>query len=243
MVKDSGILTSYPSPWRRAVKNTPVLIFLAAIFLAGEANAGVYTLNAGGITFSKEMKSVRELRNEGVVMQRFDYSCGSAAMATLLNTLGDSVREDEVIDSILRRGDVAQIVARKGFSILDLKRFATERGYSAEGYRADGIEELARIDSAVLLPIVINNYKHFVVFRGIRGDRVYLADPAKGNMTMPVYQFAEYWYENVFLLVSREGMKDLGLERAGAPYMEEIWRFVQPPVRYIQHDLNSLRRF
>lgn len=225
------------------MKRLPTLLLLAVLVLAAEAIAGEYRINAGGLTFSKEIKSVRELRAEGVVMQQFDYSCGSAAMATLLNILGDSVREDEIIDSILRRGDITQIVARKGFSILDLKRFAAERGYGAEGYRADGIEELAKVDSAVLLPIVINNYKHFVVFRGIRGDRVYLADPAKGNMTMPVYQFAEYWYENVFLLVSRESMQELGLKRAEAPYMEELWRFVQPPVHYFQHDLNSLRRF
>ncbi|OIJ74018.1 MAG: hypothetical protein A2V21_306925 [Deltaproteobacteria bacterium GWC2_55_46] len=202
-----------------------------------------YRITAGGMAFTKEIRNVWEMRTSGVVMQKFDYSCGSAAMATLLNILGDTVREDEVIDGILRKGDIAQIVARKGFSILDLKRFASERGYKAEGYKADGIEELAKANTAVLLPIVINNYKHFVVFRGIKGDRVQLADPAKGNLTLPVYQFSDYWYENIFLLVNREGEPEPGFRRADAPYMEELWRFLQPPPHFFQHGINDLRRF
>ena len=114
-----------------------ILAFFLAPLAAGEAVAMEYRITAGGMAFTKEIRNVWEMRTSGVVMQKFDYSCGSAAMATLLNILGDTVREDEVIDGILRKGDIAQIVARKGFSILDLKRFASERGYKAEGAPAD----------------------------------------------------------------------------------------------------------
>lgn len=51
-------------------------------------------------------------------------------------------------------------------------------------------------------------YEHFAVFKGVRGDRVYLADPARGNMRMPLYQFFDIWADvngrGVVFVVERE---------------------------------------
>ena len=44
------------------------------------------------------------------------------------------------------------------------------------------------------------NYKHFVVLKGIEGDQVYIADPAFGNRSLSMEQFAEEW-NNVVLVV------------------------------------------
>jgi predicted double-glycine peptidase len=40
-----------------------------------------------------------------------------------------------------------------------------------------------------------NGYNHFVVFRGVRGDRVLLADSAWGNRTMLVDEFMQSWID------------------------------------------------
>ena len=39
-------------------------------------------------------------------------------------------------------------------------------------------------------------YKHFAVLRGVRGDRVYLADPSRGNIRMPMYRFQNSWLQD-----------------------------------------------
>jgi hypothetical protein len=41
----------------------------------------------------------------------------------------------------------------------------------------------------IIVPINANGYNHFVIFRGIIGNRVLLADPAWGNRTMLMDKF------------------------------------------------------
>jgi len=38
----------------------------------------------------------------------------------------------------------------------------------------------------IMVPLSLHGYNHFVVFRGRRGDRVLIADPAWGNRTLRV---------------------------------------------------------
>lgn len=72
-------------------------------------------------------------------------------------------------------------------------------------------------------------YKHFAVLRGVKGDRVYLADPSRGNIRMPVYTFLESWLQDggkgiIFVVEPRTGLpKDrmpLTLSVEGLPQPE-----------------------
>jgi ABC-type bacteriocin/lantibiotic exporter with double-glycine peptidase domain len=45
----------------------------------------------------------------------------------------------------------------------------------------------------LIVPVRLRGYPHFVVFRGILGNRVLLADPAFGNRTMTVDRFERAW--------------------------------------------------
>jgi predicted double-glycine peptidase len=47
-------------------------------------------------------------------------------------------------------------------------------------------------------------YKHFAVLRGVDRGRVFLADPARGNLRMGVSQFLQEWSGIVFVL-GKEG--------------------------------------
>lgn len=139
-------------------------------------------------------------------MQKWDLSCGSAALSTVLtHDLGDPVSESLVVTSILRRSDPVRIRARGGFSLLDLKRFAEARGYEANGYLSVKMEHLVKLAPAIV-PTVIDGYDHFVVFRGVREGRVLLADPAYGNRTMPVEQFEARWPKRIAFVVRRPGL-------------------------------------
>jgi hypothetical protein len=47
----------------------------------------------------------------------------------------------------------------------------------------------------LIVPILTLGYNHFVIFRGLRGNRVLLADPAWGNRTMLVTDFVDSWID------------------------------------------------
>jgi predicted double-glycine peptidase len=139
--------------------------------------------------------SMRDLRDAGVVRQRFDYSCGSASLATLLTYgLNEPVEERQLLRDVLApmSADELEALKRKGLSLHDLQRLAERRGYRAAGFRLHH-GELAKLARPVIVHVKPGGYEHFAILKGVRGDRVYLADPSLGNVRMPLYRFLEMW--------------------------------------------------
>jgi predicted double-glycine peptidase len=157
----------------------------------------------GSMTLRKDLESVRERRFRNVVAQQLDYSCGAAALATLLRFhYGDqTISEHQIIVDMLKTGD-ADRIRREGFSLLDLKRYAESRGYETKGFRikAEVLERLA-IPSITL--INSRGYLHFVVLKGARDGTVYLADPAMGERNLPQGDFEDNWEGVVFFVAAR----------------------------------------
>lgn len=150
----------------------------------------------------KPIRTLKEIRGEGVVRQRWDMSCGAAALSTVLTyDFKDATSETAIVVWILHRVNPVQVRARGGFSLLDLKHFAQARGYSAEGFSGVTIEELAQEKSSVITPIRFKGFDHFVVVKGVVGDRVVLVDPGFGNMTMKTNRFAEIWKNGIMFVV------------------------------------------
>jgi uncharacterized protein len=145
------------------------------------------------------VKSLLEIRQDRVVVQQWDLSCGAAALATLLiYQHGDPVSEREIARGLIQREEYLAepllVRARHGFSLLDLKRYVEERGYQGIGYGKLTLEDL--IDRApIMVPVRFYGYNHFVVFRGALGNRVLLADPAFGNRTMSAKKFEAAWLD------------------------------------------------
>jgi hypothetical protein len=52
---------------------------------------------------------------------------------------------------------------------------------------------MRQLKGPVLIYFVRHGFKHFAVFKRIKGDRVYLADPARGNIRMSIYHFQSEW--------------------------------------------------
>ena len=167
--------------------------------LALPANAASFSV--GGMGFNKKVRSLKEIRQENVVTQGWDYSCGAAGLATLFNYyLNDPIPEIEIINSLLNTIPLEKVMARQGFSLFDLKKFAQSRGYKVTGYRMD-FEYLKSIGKPVLVPIKFKNYRHFVVVKGVFGDRVFIADPAVGNMTIKDEKFISMWTNGISFVV------------------------------------------
>lgn len=152
-------------------------------------------VNTGAVRMQLPVASLRALRDAGVVKQRYDYSCGSASLATLLTYgLNDPVDEDALLRALLEPLSPDELTAlqKSGLSLFDLQQLAQKRGHKAQGFRLHG-SQLARLSHPVIVFIKPRGYEHFAVYKGMRGDRVHIADPSLGNVRMPLYRFLDMW--------------------------------------------------
>src|SRR5262245_8063371 len=77
----------------------------------------------------RPVRSLQEIREEGVIIQKWDTSCGAAALATVLTySLHESVTEREVATGMLRMTEPLKVKHQGGFSLLDMKHFVEMRG-------------------------------------------------------------------------------------------------------------------
>jgi predicted double-glycine peptidase len=173
--------------------------------------------------------TLKELRDRNVIKQQTDYSCGAAALATLMSYyFGDSTSEKDLLKQ-LQSGlseDQAAIKKLYGFSLLDLKNVAQEEGYQAAGFHLT-MEQLKRLVAPVIVFVMPGGYHHFAVLRGVSGGRVFLADPARGNLRMSMARFASEWDGTVFVLgkPGEENLTDFPLALPRGDYIqpELLW--------------------
>ena len=159
------------------------------------------SFSAAGLNFTKKVKSLKEIRQQDVVTQSLDFSCGAAGLSTLLNFyLNDPVGETEIINDLLGMVPLEKVRERHGFSLYDLKKYAESKGYKVTGYKMD-LEFLKELGKPIIVPIKFKNYRHFVVVKGVIGDRVFIADPAVGNMTIKDTKFMALWTKGIGFLV------------------------------------------
>ena len=155
-----------------------------------------------GVQGEKPIRTLKDIRNDGVTRQRWDMSCGAAALSTLLTyDFKDNTPESAIVIWILHRTNPAVVRARGGFSLLELKHFAQARGYQAEAFSDMSMEELAAEKSSVIAPIRLKGFDHFVVVKSISGDRVFIADPGFGNVTMKTNRFKQLWKNGIVFIV------------------------------------------
>jgi predicted double-glycine peptidase len=171
----------------------------AALSASGGAHAMEIAGFAGG-PWSVQVRSIKEARIATTIRQRYDFSCGAAAVATLLTYhYGDRINEQEVFQGMFERGDQA-LIRREGFSLLDMKLFLEGRGYRADGIEAS-LDELARARIPAIVLVRENGYAHFVVIKGIRDGRVLVGDPAVGSKTYPQTDFEKIWLNRILFLI------------------------------------------
>jgi len=146
-----------------------------------------------------EPLSTQKFKN--IVRQAYDYSCGSAALTTLLDYyLGRNFQERHVMEGLLEYGETDKIVARRGFSLLDMKRLVTALGHPAGGFKAT-VDDLVELEHPAIVPIEYAGFKHFVIVRDVIDGRVFIADPAVGNISFSLTRFEEVWDRNVLFIV------------------------------------------
>jgi hypothetical protein len=167
--------------------------------------AGPAVIQGAGGSFSVPVVSLKEKRWTNVVRQQYDFSCGSAAVATLLTYHYESpVDEARVFEEMFVRGNQPKIQA-EGFSLLDMKLFLDRRGLKSDGFRMT-LDKLADIGVPAIVLINTGGYRHFVVVKGIEADRILVADPAFGTTIWPRDRFEAAWGGGI-ILAAREGIE------------------------------------
>lgn len=171
------------------------------------AQSSIDTYTLAGVPLTKHLKSVRDLRYRDIVSQKFDFSCGSAALATLLKYGYDiDIPEPEMIRRMMAFSS-PDVVVKNGFSMLDMKKFVETLGLRGRGFRV-GIDALYHLQIPVLVLMNLDGYEHFVIVKHAEDGRIFIADPALGNRILLEKDFARTWNGLVFAVLGKPFKED-----------------------------------
>ncbi len=127
--------------------------------------------------------SENDMLFEGVTVQSHDFSCGAAALSTLITGIVENshVSEENIIDAI---ADIKGSKNEDGYTATELAEASKRLGYDSE-WRQVSPSFLEKIKQPVLLLIGLNSDSpHYVVLKGTENGNVFLADPIRGNIRL-----------------------------------------------------------
>ncbi len=169
---------------------TLVLAFAAACLPAPVFAQAMLT--EAGATYALPVTSLRDIPFRTTVRQQYDYSCGSASLATLLRYhYGMAVTEAEVFKAMYAAGNQDKI-RKVGFSLLDIKTYLASRGLQSDGFRLT-YTQLLSFGRPGIAVVTAGAYRHFVVVKGVRADSILIGDPALGLRIYGKGEFLKIW--------------------------------------------------
>lgn len=207
------------TPCSRRVRRAIAALVLAATPLAvatpataGPARFTLPTMPGGG--FRVDLSTMLDRRYYTVVRQRFDFSCGSAALATLLH-YHYGIRSDEAatFNGMWDNGDQAAI-RKSGFSLLDMKRYLQSIGLETQGFRVT-LDQVAQTRVPGIALTVTRGYRHFVVIKGVSEHGVLVGDPSRGLMRIERAEFEKIWDGLFFVITDARETGQASFNRAG----------------------------
>lgn len=172
---------------------------VACIAVSGAAHA-TYVTVPGDSNYRTRTASLMDMRFKNIMRQKFDFSCGSAALASLMTYhYNRPVSEKTIIDAMYKNGDKAKI-RREGFSLLDMKNYLQSVGLRANGYR-EPLDRLVQVGIPAIVLINKKGYMHFVLIQGVSKDKVLLGDPAQGRKVISRREFESMWQNKILFVV------------------------------------------
>ncbi|MDE2093497.1 MAG: C39 family peptidase [Burkholderiales bacterium] len=199
----AAVPAAVPAASTAALAATLVAAFLSCL-AAPDVEAATLELpfQIGG-AYNVPVKSIREERFASTVHQQYDFSCGSAALSTLLTyQYNYPVTEDKVFEEMFRRGDQAKIRV-EGFSLLDMKRYLEAHGFQADGFQ-ESLDKLAAVHIPAIVLVNENGYHHFVVVKGVRDGRVLIGDPSGGTRAVTRAAFEAAWVNHILFVITNQ---------------------------------------
>ena len=175
---------------------------LAALLsaLAFSPAASGMDMSVGGLNVRLPVTSLQQVRFATTARQQYDFSCGSAALATLLSHhYNYPINEKTIFEQMFRTGN-QPLIRKQGFSMLDMKRFLAVRGFKADGFEQP-LEKLAEAGLPAIVLISEKGYNHFVVVKGMADGRILLGDPSSGTRAIALSRFKEMWQNKLLFVI------------------------------------------
>ena len=171
---------------------TGAFIFIALFIQFKGIAAGPVNISGPFGAFNLKPKSLKEMRWNTVIQQQYDFSCGSAAVATLLTYhYQRPTTEDKVFQEMIKAGNHNKI-RKYGFSMLDMKRYLDAQGLNSDGFKMK-LDAFIKIGVPGITMVNTQGYKHFVVVKGLDDNHVLVGDPAVGAVVIPRARFESIW--------------------------------------------------
>lgn len=191
-----GLFPAFP-PFKTSVKAllkggllalTGISLFSGSI---AQAEVRLARESSGG-DFAIGVMTWWDIPFRSVVRQRYDFSCGSAAVATLLTYHYDRPTSERTpFKAMWDLGD-KEAIKKVGFSMLDMRNYLTSVGYRAEGFKLT-TDQLSQVKRPVIVLLDLDGFKHFVVVKGQTEDQILVGDSVLGINKYSTEDFAKYW--------------------------------------------------
>jgi predicted double-glycine peptidase len=182
------------------LRNLPLLCIALASLPGATPTLAADLPLAGGAQFNVPVRSMKELRFTATTRQQYDFSCGSAAVATLLTYHYDyPVSETAAFKAMWDAGDQTKI-RREGFSLLDMQRYLASVGFKADGFQVP-LQKLFENKLPAIVLIQEKGYNHFVVIKGADDGRVLLGDPSSGTRAITRAHFESIWPTRLLFVI------------------------------------------
>lgn len=179
-----------------------VFLPLIVMLLILPTHAGTVNLGGGfsGGDFSIKVSSIKEQRFKTIYKQQYDFSCGSATLASLLAFHYDDVVNEFMVFKDMYANGNQQKIQQNGFSLLDMKLYLSRRGYRSNGFKIS-LEQLAKAEIPAITIINNKGYMHFVVIKGSDEHEVLVGDPAIGIKVYSRVEFEKMWNKQILFVI------------------------------------------
>ncbi|EGK1134271.1 peptidase C39 [Campylobacter upsaliensis] len=136
------------------------------------------------------VKSYQEIKNEKIIRQNYEESCGAASLATLINILDDS----NLTELDLLKAMSGQQLYTDMVSFADLNDAVKKLGFQSKSYKIDR----KILESIMSVPILVKieddpRFPHFVVIINHKGNYLQIFDPSYGEYISSKREFYSVW--------------------------------------------------
>lgn len=171
------------------------LVIVAAYLVAPMhvySHGGPLTPFWGDVVYESKVQSYRSLRYVGVVGQTTWYTCGPAAVATLLSEYYNMAADEaEMLALAWEAMERVGADLDAGITMLALKDALLAKGIGSQGYRVT-LDQLVDYFARGGLPVIMHVTRpqpHYVVGVGVVNGVLVIADPAFGSYMLTPNEF------------------------------------------------------
>jgi len=214
--------------WGNAIQGKPRwFVCLAVIALFFSVQACVHSGGLQGTTEGRSARMVANLIQVPMTHQATDYTCGVAALQSILYYYGKEFRENQLAEKL-------QADSIRGTQYPNIVDFARSLGFRVDVQTHMSLEDLKkRIDERNPVVVLIQAWPdspvdwskdwkdgHYAIALGYDADNIYFMDPSTlGHYTfIPIPEFLERWHDEDDAVQLHHFGMTLTMEPAGPNY-------------------------